>query len=61
MDTIENKIAFKTEFWKGMILGAMAGMLVAVYTDAFGDRSPMSERRREARSRREINPAPNAA
>lgn len=39
MDKTENKAVNGSDFWKGLMMGTMAGMLIAAYTYGIADRS----------------------
>lgn len=56
MDTMENKIAAKVQFWMGAIMGAMAGVLIAAYTDPFADRLPNGPKERKEKKRPSLAP-----
>lgn len=37
METTENRLAPKIDFWKGIVLGTLAGMAIAAYTYSIAD------------------------
>jgi hypothetical protein len=52
MDNLESRTAAPTDFWKGIMLGTMAGMFIAAWTYGIADRIPLDTKKSKQDSQR---------